>query len=275
MGSSSRTRSCGRPSIADVGAHERAKAHAQAAHPRRGRRSDERAAAQIVEAEPAGDSEVELPRRGGRDALSRGRARRRGRLARTGARGAARCDGEGGGAPRARLGRAPRRRAGGCGSPRRGGRAAREPTELATAARLLALALTWSGDADGAVEALESAIQIVEPRDRELAWCPRRSSPPTPRRQASRGGPGGERLERYADLDGATPGERLVEATLAFERARASEPESEAVAYPERALAEGRLLDEQAVDVTGPFYLLLVGFLATDALDLAAACSEQ
>ena len=39
----------------------------------------------------------------------------------------------------------------------------------------------------------------------------------------------------------------------------------------ERALAGGRLLDEQDIDVLGTFYLLMVGLVATDALDLAGA----
>jgi hypothetical protein len=60
-----------------------------------------------------------------------------------------------------------------------------------------------------------------------------------------------------------------VLASLAFERARASESSSEAAEHLERALRGGRLLGEQEVDVTGPLYLLLVGLLATDARDVA------
>ena len=263
---------------ADVGAHERAKAHAQAARILAvGGASDERVAAQIVEAEPAGDPErVELLRRVAADALSRGAP-----AAAVAWLGRALEEPPGATARAAvllELGSAELR----VGAPEAADHLAeaaellREPTELATAARLLALALTWSGDADGAVEALESAIQIVEPRDRELALVLEAELAAHAQEAGlERRAPAAKRLERYADLDGATPGERLVLATLAFECARASESESEAVAYLERALAEGRLLDEQAVDVTGPFYLLLVGLLATDALDLAAACLEQ
>ena len=64
-------------------------------------------------------------------------------------------------------------------------------------------------------------------------------------------------------------------ATLAFEHARASESAGEAAAYIERALADVRSLGKQELDVTGPFYLLVVGLVATDALDLADACLEQ
>jgi hypothetical protein len=44
----------------------------------------------------------------------------------------------------------------------------REPERLARSVRQLALALTMSGEADRAVAALESAIEVVEPADREL-----------------------------------------------------------------------------------------------------------
>ena len=47
------------------------------------------------------------------------------------------------------------------------------------------------------------------------------------------------------------------------------------MAFIEGVLADGRLLGEQAVDVAGTHYLLLVGLLATDALDLAESCAER
>jgi hypothetical protein len=60
---------------ADIGSHERAGAHARAASVlAAGGASEERIAAQIVKAEPAGDAErVQLLRRVGAHALSRGR----------------------------------------------------------------------------------------------------------------------------------------------------------------------------------------------------------
>jgi ATP/maltotriose-dependent transcriptional regulator MalT len=67
----------------------------------------------------------------------------------------------------------------------------------------------------------------------------------------------------------------LVLAGVAFERAKASESASEAAAHIERAFAGGPFLGEQELDVVGPFYLLLTGLLATEALDLADACLEQ
>jgi DNA-binding CsgD family transcriptional regulator len=263
---------------ADIGPHQRATAHAEAALVLASSgASVERVAAQIVEAEPAGDPErVALLRRVAADALSRG-------------------------APAAAvawLGRALREppaesemasvlfelssaevRVGAPDAVSHLTTAMEltpDPTLHGTSARLLGLTLTWSGDSDRAVEVLESAIKIVEPHDGELALL-LEAELAAHAQEASleRRAPAARRLERYAGLEGGTPGERLVQASLAFEQARASESETDAVAHLDRALAAGKLLDEQAVDVTGPFYLLLVGLLATDALDLADACLAQ
>ena len=151
-----------------------------------------------------------------------------------------------------------------------------EPARRATAVRELANALTRSGDADRSVAVIASAIEVVEPHDRELALL-LEAELAAHARQANveARAPAARRLQRYSGLEGATPGERLVLASLAFERARASESASAAAAHIERALAGGRLLGEQELDVAGPFYLLVVSLLATDALDLADACLKQ
>src|SRR5262245_17646573 len=262
----------------DMGRHERAGAHARAALVLAARgTSEERIAAQIVEAEPAGDAErVELLRRVGADALSRGAP-----AAAVAWLGRALAE------PPAEatvaevlfeLGSAELR----VGAPEAidhltaAVELAREPRLLGTSARLLGLALTLSGDADRAVEAVESAIELVEPYDRELALL-LEAELAAHAQEASleRRAPAARRLERYAGLEGDSPGERLVLATIAFERARASQSEREAVAQLERALEGGRLLADKAIDVTGPACLLLVSVLATDALDLADASLEE
>jgi DNA-binding CsgD family transcriptional regulator len=263
---------------ADIGPRGRGKAHARAAGLLAAAgASEERIAAQIVQAEPTGDPErVGLLRRVAADALERG-------------------------APAAAvawLGRAlvepppPASRAAallelGSAELRLGAATAvdhlaaaveliSEPRLLASSVRWLASALTMSGEADRAVEAIESAIEVVEAEDRELALLleaelvSHAQEAGLEARTAAAG-----RLERYRDLDGATPGERLVLAVLNFQRARASESATDAVGFLERGLADGRLLGEQEPDVAGPFYLLLLGLLATDALDLADACLEQ
>jgi DNA-binding CsgD family transcriptional regulator len=260
---------------AGIGAHERSQAHARAAPILAAAgASDERVAAQIAGAEPAGDPErVELLRRVAADALCRGapaaavawlsRA-----LAEPPPESAI-------AAVLLELGSAELRIAAPEAVEHLGAAVELldEPRPLATGARLLANALTWSGESDRSIEALESAIAVVEPADRELALH-LEAELAAHAQEASRDAraPAARRLARFGELGGATPGERLVLASLAFERARESQTEREAAAHLERALAGGRLLDEQGIDVAPPIYVLLVGLLATEALDVADEC---
>ncbi len=263
---------------ADIGARERGMGHARAAQVlTAGGASAERIAAQIAQAEPIGDAgRVELLRRTATDALERGApaaavAWLRRALAEPpppASRAAVLLE----------LGSAELRLA----NPEAVGHLAAaveltsEPRLLASSVRPLANALTMSGQADRAVEAIESAIETVQAEDRELALL-------LEAELASHAQEGSletraaavTRLERHGDLDGVTPGERLVLAVRAFQRARASESASEALEHLERGLADGRLLGEKELDVAGPFYLLMVGLLAADALDLADACLAQ
>ena len=59
-------------------------------------------------------------------------------------------------------------------------------------------------------------------------------------------------------------------ASLACERSRASETPAAASGLIEGALANDRLLAEQDTDVTGTLYLLVLGLMSTDSLDLAS-----
>jgi DNA-binding CsgD family transcriptional regulator len=152
----------------------------------------------------------------------------------------------------------------------------RQPGQLEFAARELANAHVMSGNADRAVAAIESAIGVVERKDSELvlileaelAAKAQLADRETRARVEAR-------LARHRDLKGATPGERLVLASVAFQRARASESEREAVQYIERALAAGGLLQQGQPDVVGTFYMLVIGLLHTDALDLAVRSLEE
>ncbi len=262
----------------DIGSRERARVHARAAEILLASgASEQRVAAQIVEAEPAGDPErVELLRRVAGDALGRG-------------------------APAAAVAWLRRALAEppppseeamvllelGSAELRVGAAEAvehltaaveliSEPGLLATSVRQLANALTISGSAGRAVDAVQSGIEVVEPVNRELALflegelgSHALQAGPEARVLVAR------RIAGHHGLGGATPGERLVLASLACERARQSASAAEAVSYLERALASGRLLREQQLDIVGPFYDLVLGLLATDALDLADACLEQ
>jgi DNA-binding CsgD family transcriptional regulator len=262
---------------ADIGAHERTRAHARAARilVERGA-SDERVASQIAQAEPVGDdSRVELLRRVAARALASGAPAaavawlRRALIEPP--------------PPAVRpellleLGSAELRLA----QPEAiehlaaAAELIRQPQLLAMATRLLANALSTSGHSDRAVETIEAAIVVIEPQDAELALileaeCAAKAQ------QASREARTrtAMRLSRRSALPGVTPGERLVLACLAFERARESESASEAVRFIEGALAAGGLIGAQLPDVVGPFYVLMIGLLGTDALDLAGRSLE-
>jgi DNA-binding CsgD family transcriptional regulator len=263
----------------DIGPRERARAHARAALIlAEAGAPDERVAAQVVEADPVGDPErVELLRRVAAVALVQGApaaavAWLRRALAEPPA-------------PEARagvlleLGSAELR----LGAPEAAEHLAAaaellgdEPVELARAVRQLALALTISGRADQSVAALEGAIEVVEPVDPELALM-LEGELASHARQATveTRAPAMRRLERHGELEGSTPGERIVLASLACERARRSESAAEAAAHLEGALAEGQLLAEQDVDVGGPFYDIVMGLLAADALGVAERALER
>lgn len=150
----------------------------------------------------------------------------------------------------------------------------RDPALVARSVRMLAEALTWIGKAERAVAVTEQALERIDDREQALlleaerAACAQLAGLVTRARVTAQ-------LERHADLDGGSRGERLVLATLAFARARASETAADAVLHPERVLADGRLIDEQDLDVAGTLYLLLIGLLPTDALDLIESSLER
>ena len=262
---------------ADIGPRERALAHARAAAilTTTGA-AEERIAAQIVAAEPRGDPErVELLRRVAGDALVRGAPAAAVTSLRRALAEPPPPDSQA--SVLLELGSAELRLA----EPEAiehltaAVELIREPALLAMSVRQLANALTWTGKSDLAVAALESAIHVVEPHDRERALL-LEAELAAHAQEASREtrGPAMQRLVRHAGLAGVTPGERLVLAGLAFERARASESAIDAAAHIEHALAGGRLLNEQEIDVAGPIYVLVVGLRATGALDLAEECLD-
>lgn len=259
---------------ADVGPRARGQAHARAAEILAASgAAEERIAAQVVEAEPAGDpGRVELLRRVGADALARGApAAAQAWLGRAlaeppppAARGAVLLElGEAElrlGAPAAveHLTEAADRIA--------------EPEPRTTAVRRLAHALTQSGSPDRAMDAILQAIDVVASQDEEqallleaeLGYHAQHAGPEGRARTAGR-------LERFADRAGDTLGERLALAALACERARHAASASEAAAHLERAVAAG----ERQLEVAGVFYDLVIGLLAADVLDVADACLEQ
>jgi DNA-binding CsgD family transcriptional regulator len=263
---------------ADIGARQRAQAHARAAEVLLdGGAASERIAAQLTAAEPRGDAaRVELLRTVAADALARGAPAAAVAWLRRALREpppeAAR------GAVLLELGAAEQRVA----SPEALEHLAeavgtlRDPDLLATAVRLLAAGLTWTGASDRAISALAAAIEVIEPVEAELALILEADLLAHAQEASLEArAPAARRLERHGGLSGDTPGERLVLGSLAFERARASTSAVEAAAHIERALVRNRLLEEQELDVAPPLYVLVVGLLATEALDLADACMQR
>ena len=266
---------------ADIGRGELAIAHAAAISILEASgASAERVAAQIVEAEPIGDTRrVELLRRVADDALARG-------------------------APAAavawleramaeppppetmagvllELGSNELRVGAGASVPhlRQAVASSDDPRQLAMAARRLAIALTTFGDAEAAVAALEPAIDVVASQDREQAlllegevWSHAVEASLETRVGA------GRRLERLAEgLDLSTPGRRLVFVSLACKRARESATARDAAACLERAVTDGRFVGDQRARgvMPGLSFDLLLGLISADALDVADALIEQ
>jgi DNA-binding NarL/FixJ family response regulator len=146
---------------------------------------------------------------------------------------------------------------------------------LATAARQLANAYSMAGNSDAALSALESAIATIDTQDRELALVLEAELAAKSQHAGERAREAAAtRLAKRRGLEGGTPGERLVLASLAFEEARASESEREAVRCIDRGLAGGGWFDQQP-DVVGPFYALVISLLETDALELAHTTLER
>jgi tetratricopeptide (TPR) repeat protein len=266
---------------ADIGPRELANDHARGARVLASRgATDERIAAQIVEAAPAGDAErVELLRGVAEDAITRGAP-----AAAVAWLGRALAE------PPPDASRAAVLVELGSSELRLGARDAvthlteavalsQDPEELATAARRLAIALTLAGDAEQAVTALERAVDVVEPEHRELAlllegeiWTHALQAGLETRARAVR------RLERHAGrLEGSTPGERLVLASLACTRAQVSETAHAAIEQLQLVLADGRFVADQRAGLAGlglSFDIALV-LLVAEAFDLADSYIEQ
>jgi hypothetical protein len=266
---------------ADIGPRGLSNAHARAARVLEAcGASEERIAAQLVEAEPIGDARrVDLLRRVGSDALARGAP-----AAAVAWLGRALAESpplESRAEVLLELGSAELR----LGAP--GGVAhlteavglSRGPEQLATAVRRLAIALTLAGSAELAVAAIEGAIEVVGPDSRELVlllegeiWTHALQASLETRARAA------GRLARYAaGLDESTPGERLVLASLASTRARVSKTAHEAAGELEAVLGDGRFVADQRAGLVGLglSFDLSIGLIEADALDVADAYIAQ
>ena len=263
---------------ADLGVHGRAEAHARAAGVLADcGASEERIAAQITAAEPRGDPQrVALLQRVAAAALSRG-APSAAASALTRAL-AEPPPPEAIGEVLATLGAAELRL--GRSSAITHLEAAIElidvPELHATAARRLAHALTQSGRADRAVAVIASALDVIEPHDREQALVLEaelgfHADHANPETRA----PAASRLQRHADLTAATPGERLVLARLAVQHARDCQSARDAATQLESVLGGWQPQDTERLEAAGLLHDVILGLFATDALELADAYVGQ
>jgi DNA-binding CsgD family transcriptional regulator len=260
-----------------IGSHERARMHARAARMLAERGvADERIAAQIIKSEPSGEPwRIERLRRAAARALAQGapaaaliwltRARVESPL--PGVRSEVLLEL---GTVELRLGMPEA-----LGHLQDAAAGVQQPALLATAARQLANAYSSAGNSDGALSVLASAIATVETDERELALILEAELAAKSQQAGDRArAAAATRLAKWRGLGGGTPGERLVLASLAFEEARASESEREAVRCIDRGLAGGGWFDQQP-DVVGPFYALVISLLETDALELAHSTLDR
>lgn len=264
---------------ADLGPRERAQGHARAATVLRDMgASEERVAAQIVASAPASDpARVALLRRVAADALARGGPAAAVTLLSRASTEPPPPDERGAvllelALAKLRLGRPEAA----IGELELAGRLLDAPALLTKSVRMLAEALTWQEDADGAVAVLSRAIESMDPGETEqrlLLEAERAACAQLGRRDVRESV--AAELRRHTDLTGATPGERLILASVAYEEARTSESAAEASAVIERVVETPLLLDEQDLDVGGTIYLLLIALHPTDRLDLVERCVER
>ncbi|MCO1657298.1 helix-turn-helix transcriptional regulator [Pseudonocardia humida] len=153
---------------------------------------------------------------------------------------------------------------------------AADPALRGRVVRLHALALTVAGRPAEAVAAIEAAVAEVAAADRELGLLLEADLAA----HAHQAGPdavaaAARRLERHADLPGTGPGERLVLASLAFERGRTAGTAAAAAGFVVPVLAAGWAASPGDLDVVGPFYHLLLTGLGAGAFDEVGRAIER
>ena len=149
------------------------------------------------------------------------------------------------------------------------------PSRRAVRALDLANALLGLGSPTDAYDLLESAIEDLGGRNRELGLHLEAQALTIGQIELTLTRRARIRFERLEPLAGETPGERLVLGALALERKLVGAPADEVLDLAERALADGRLLVEQAPD--SPIFYHAVAALGGDPRAeqlLSRACQE-
>jgi DNA-binding NarL/FixJ family response regulator len=149
--------------------------------------------------------------------------------------------------------------------------------ELETAPRLraetalaLGSVLTRSGRSREAVTVLDRAIHELGASESELRLRLEAEAIAAAREDFELRRLIPDRIERLAGLEGSSAAELVLLANMAMESAATgSPPATETVALAERALARGRLVDEETAD-SPACYLAIHSLVAADRTDLAA-----
>ena len=148
-----------------------------------------------------------------------------------------------------------------------------DPRQRAEAALLLGDA-PWARDRfREAADAFDAAVQDVRERDRELELRLEGHVAAAARLTLSAWPLAAGRLDRFLEVEGATPAERLVAGVLAVDKALSGERPEVAAELAERAVAGGRLPSDRAGAHTAVF--AANALLWTDRLDRADQLLEQ
>jgi DNA-binding CsgD family transcriptional regulator len=150
-----------------------------------------------------------------------------------------------------------------------------DPRARAEVAQELALALTTFGRTSEAIEILQAAIDVLGDADRELALGLEGDLFGYAQLDLSTFGLLSRRLGGRQDKAvAATPGERVLLAYRALAHSLAGGTIAEAGDIAERALGEGRLLEEQTADAVA-FYAAVHVLIDAERFDLVDAALDQ
>jgi DNA-binding CsgD family transcriptional regulator len=145
------------------------------------------------------------------------------------------------------------------------------PALRAQTALVLGSVLTRSGRSRDAMVVLDRAIEELGDTDCELRLRLETEAIAAAREDFELRRLIPERIERLAGVDGASAAELVLLANIAMESASAgSTPASETVELAERALAGGKLVDDETAD-SPACYLAIHSLVAADRSDLAVA----
>lgn len=149
-----------------------------------------------------------------------------------------------------------------------------QPGRRAETAHALAAVLTRSGRSREAVRLLDQAIADLSESDRELRLRLEGEAIASAREDFSTRPLIPARIAQLGEIEGRTGAELVLLANMAMESASTGDSARETEELAERALARGRLLDEETAD-SPACYLAIHSLVAADRPDLAVTHLEQ